>query len=294
MDWLPVLKVAIAFVILFLAAWSDWRTREASDLYWIVLGIIGIAFLGIQLLQDSADTVYFLILIPIAIFFMDIFWERKGMFEDGINLVPLGMYALSFIILAALVAMRWEDLYLWGLMLIPIMFFLFILFYQFDIIKGGADAKALIALAIMFPLYPMIDGLPLIAVPSELSQFVIPYPLLLLFNAALTVLVIPVALLVFNLVRGSVRFPAMLFGYRMRTAEAKKKFVWPMEYIEDGQRKFTYFPKGSDFTEAQLDQLLAAGAEEIWVTPKIPFLIPITISVVFSAVVGNLFFLLIR
>jgi len=293
MDWLPAVKLALAFVVLLLASWSDWRAREASDLHWIVLGVAGMGFLAAQIILDGADLLYLAILVPIAIFFLDIFWDRPGMFEGGVHALPLALYLAGFAVLAVLVALRYDKLYLWELMLVPILFLLFILLYQFDVIKGGADAKALIALAILFPLYPVIDGLPLIALPSELSQFVLPFPMLVLFNAALATLVMPVAFILYNLVKGDVGLP-MLFGYRVAVDDAQGRFVWPMERMVGGERRVTYFPKSSEDTAAQLEELRSAGAGEIWVTPKLPFLIPITASLVFSAVVGNLFFLLMR
>ncbi len=294
MDWTSVLMVAIAFAVLFLAARADWKTREASDLYWIVIGAAGMVFLAAQILNDGVNLAYLLILVPIGLFFLDIFWERKGMFEDGINPIPLAMYVLGFAILGFMIFQYSSDLYFWKLMIVPIMFLIFILLYQFDIIKGGADAKALIALAIMFPLYPLIDTLPIIHLPYDAAQFVLPFPLLILFNAAVITIVVPVFLLVYNLTRGQVRFPAMLFGYKLPVAEAKNKFVWPMERIENGELKFSVFPKGSEFTAAEFDQLAAAGLQEVWVTPKIPFLIPIAASLLFSVIVGNLLFLFIR
>jgi hypothetical protein len=165
------------------------------------------------------------------------------------------------------------------------------LLYQFDVIKGGADAKALIALSIMFPIYPVIGPLPLIPVPFETAQFVLPFPLVVLFNAAILTLAVPVALFAFNVSRRRFRFPAMFIGYVLPIAEAKNKYVWPMERFEDGERKLILFPGPSEDTGADFDRLAEAGIQEVWVTPKIPFLIPITASLVFSVVVGNLLFL---
>ena len=179
-------------------------------------------------------------------------------------------------------------------MIVPIMFLIFILLYQFDIIKGGADAKALIALAILFPLYPLIETLPLIHLPYDAAQFVLPFPLLILFNAAVLTIAVPVFLLFYNMVKKDIRFPAMLFGYKLPLAVAKTKFVWPMERVENGAVKFSVFPKGEDFTEADFDHLAALGLQEVWVTPKIPFLIPIAASLLFSVIIGNVLFLLIR
>jgi hypothetical protein len=113
MDWMSVLKVVIAFTVLAVAARADWKTREASDRFWIIIGVAGMAFLAVQVVLDSADLAYLLMLLPIAIFFMDIFWDRKGMFEDGISPLPLAMYALSFGILAVMTYLYHEELYFW-------------------------------------------------------------------------------------------------------------------------------------------------------------------------------------
>jgi preflagellin peptidase FlaK len=294
MDWTPALMVAISFIVLALASLSDWRTREASDLYWIIIGGAGLAFLAMDMFLHAPDALYFLFLVPIAIFFFDIFWDRKGIFEDGIYLLPLGLYVLGFVTLGFLTLEFNAQAYFWQLMVIPIMFLLFILLYQFDVIKGGADAKALIALSIMFPLYPLMDNLPLLQPPFFNAQFILPFPLLILFNAALMTIAVPLALFFYNLYKKDIRFPAMLFGYKLSITEAKTKFVWPMERMVDGQAKLSIFPKGSDSQTEQFDQLASAGLEKVWVTPKIPFLVPITAGLVFSAVVGNLFFLFIH
>ncbi|MDW5562284.1 MAG: A24 family peptidase C-terminal domain-containing protein [Methanomassiliicoccus sp.] len=291
MDWMPLLKVTIAMVALVLAARADWRTREASDAYWIIIGGTGMVFLVAQVLLDGEDLQYLIILLPIAIFFADIFWERKGIFEDGVNVLPLALYLVGFAVLGWMVFEFNAQLYFWELMIIPIMFLVFILLYQFDVIKGGADAKALIALTIMFPTYFQLGPFPLIAVPFETAQFMLPFPLLVLFNAALLTLAVPVFLLILNSSRRQFRFPAMLFGYVMPIAEAREKYVWPMERVEDGQRKLRLFPGPAEDTANELDALAATGAQAIWVTPKVPFLIPITASLAFSVVVGNLLFL---
>ena len=266
MDWITASKIVLAFGLLLLASRADWRTREASDAYWVALGVAGMAFLAAQIHLDAADPTYYLILFPIAVLFLDIFWDRRGVLEDGVNLVLL-LYVAAFATLAWLVLEHHADLYLWELMLVPIMFLLFILFYQFDLIKGGADAKALIALSIMFPMYPTGDGFPLIALPTEMSDFLLPFPLLILFNAALLTLAVPLAMLALNLARRDVRFPAMLFGYRMSIDDAKNKFVgrWSASWTARGGE---LLPELDDAANG-LMELEEAGVDSTW-TPRSP------------------------
>jgi preflagellin peptidase FlaK len=179
---------------------------------------------------------------------------------------------------------------MWQLMVIPILFVLIFFMYQFNIIKGGADAKALMAIALLIPRYPIIGPFPLIHLTTDLAQYILPFAILVLFNAALLTLIVPLVMLFYNLTKRDVKFPAMLFGYTMDLPEARKRFVWPMEYVKDGVIKTSAFVKSDDSTEEQLNQLEAAGRTRIWVTPKIPFLIPITASLLFSSIVGNIIF----
>jgi len=86
----------------------------------------------------------------------------------------------------------------------------------------------------------------------------------------------------------------MLLGYRMEVREARGKFVWPMEYLDGGERKIGLFPKGDERENDLLEELEKAGAERIWVTPKVPFLIPLTLSLLLSTLLGNVIFLFLR
>ena len=294
MDWLPLVRLGIALAIACSASISDWRKREVSDLHWAAMGIAGLVLLGAQILQDNVDLTYLLFLLPMAWFFFDMLVERRGMFEEGINPLPIAMYLGSFVILAFLLSQFWNDEYMWQLMVIPILFVIIYFLYQFNIVKGGADAKALMAIALILPRYPMLGPFPLIHVTLDATQYIMPFAILVLFNAALLTLVVPLVMLIYNLYRRDIKFPAMFFGYTMDLTEARTRFVWPMEYIEDGVLRMSVFVKSDDSTEEQINQLEAAGRAKIWVTPKIPFLIPITASLLFSAIVGNLIFFLLQ
>jgi archaeal preflagellin peptidase FlaK len=292
MDWLPLVRLGIAFIIACSASISDWRKREVSDAHWAIMGIAGLVLLAVQILLDNEDLTYLLFLLPMAWFFFDMLVERRGMFEDGINPLPIALYLGSFVILALLLSQFWDQEYMWQLMVIPILFVVIFFLYQFNVIKGGADAKALMAVALLIPRYPRLDPFPLIQVTVDATQYIMPFAILVLFNAALLTLVVPLVMLAYNIYRRDIKFPAMFFGYTMDLPEARKKFVWPMEYMKDGVLKMSVFVKSDDSTEEQIDQLEVAGRTKIWVTPKIPFLIPITASLIFSSIVGNIIFLM--
>jgi preflagellin peptidase FlaK len=171
-------------------------------------------------------------------------------------------------------------------MTVPLLIVFFFILYQFDVIKGGADAKALMALSLCFPIYPTLEGLPLLALNEPAMLEVLPFPILVLFNGAILTLIVPIGFIIMNLARRDLRFPLMLFGVRMDVEEAKSKHVWPMEKVVDGQIRTALFPRADD--EGDWESLRAAGVERPWVTPKVPFLIPMTLAIPFSLLAGNL------
>jgi hypothetical protein len=75
-------------------------------------------------------------------------------------------------------------------------------------------------------------------------------------------------------------------------AGLKGVHVWLMENMEDGQRRLHTRPRRNEDLDKEVELLKAAGATRVWVTPKIPFIIPMTASLIFTATVGNLLFLL--
>lgn len=287
MEWLDLARLAVAIAVMVAASISDWRTRLASDLYWLFMGCVGLGLIIYEIVIGGADSRYLLFAVPLGVIFFDIFWERRGILEDGLNLVPLLFYLAALISLAYLFLSFSGEARFWQLMDVLVMFGLIILLYQVDIVKGGADAKALIALSLMFPVYPILGGFPIVPIPNDLFMLIFPFSLLVLFNAAILSLIVPLGLLLFNLAKRDFKFPAMLLGYKISMREAKKSFVWPMERVENGDLKFVYFPKEDEENDKILQDLAAYGVKRIWVTPKVPFLIFIAVGVVTSALVGN-------
>ena len=168
------------------------------------------------------------------------------------------------------------------LIFIPIMIALMYIFFQLRLIFGGADAKAMMALAILVPLEPSIFEFPL------LSSFM-PFSWVILSNSVLLFLLTPVSLLLLNMARRNIEFPYCLLGYKLSVEKAKERFVWPLEKIVDGKRKFSYMPKEFD-VEDDLETFEKNGIMEIWVTPKIPFMIPLLAGFLCSFILGDLLF----
>lgn len=171
------------------------------------------------------------------------------------------------------------------LIFIPIMIGLVYVLFQMRLIFGGADAKALMALAILLPLHPSINQFPIWGesfMPASWSIF---------SNSIILFLFIPLSLLIFNIAKRNIQFPYALLGYKMSIQKAREKFVWPLEKIVDGKRKFAYMPKDFDAAD-KLDEFEKHGISEIWVTPKVPFMIPLLAGFICTFIFGDILYYL--
>jgi preflagellin peptidase FlaK len=175
---------------------------------------------------------------------------------------------------------------IWYLVFVPIMIALMYLFFQMRLLFGGADAKALMALAILVPIQPLMGTFPF-------WKSFLPGSWTIFANATILFLFIPISLLLYNSSKRNLRFPHCLLGYVTPIEKAKQKFVWPLEKIKDGKRKLMYMPKNFDIDE-ELAQFEKLGITEIWVTPKIPFMVPLLAGFLVSFILGDILLQIVR
>jgi preflagellin peptidase FlaK len=169
------------------------------------------------------------------------------------------------------------------LIFIPIMIGFVYLLFQMRLIFGGADAKALFAIAILVPIEPNISQFPI------WSGSLMPSSWFIFSNSVIIFLLFPISLLIYNLFKRNISFPYCLLGYKMNLKKAKEKFVWPLEKIVDGKRKFVYMPKEFD-VEEELKEFEKHNVKSIWVTPKIPFMIPLLVGFIFAFIFGDIMY----
>jgi preflagellin peptidase FlaK len=169
------------------------------------------------------------------------------------------------------------------LIFIPIMIALAYVFFQARLLFGGADAKAIMAIAILLPIQPTIYQLPIWGrsyMPASWTVFA---------NSLIIFLFIPIFLLIYNLTQRNIKLPHALLGYKMKLETAREKFVWPLEKIKDGKTKLIIRPKEFD-TEEEFNEFEKQGITEIWVTPKIPFMIPLLLGFICTFILGDILF----
>ncbi len=251
------------------------------------MSFIAIVILMVQLILDQAPIRYFLIFIPVVFFLVEAFVDRPMIYdESGLNPSILLWFFVPIIPMAYLMSTSFSDPDIWPLVAIPVMMLVTFILYYFYVLHGGADAKAVLALAILLPYYPYLKGITDHGADQQIvtaMQPLFPFAFVILLNSSLIALVLPVAYLFINLKNGNIGFPQMFFGYKTDIASAKKSFVWPMEYLEDGKRKIRLRPM--DEGENIYDSL--PSDEMIWVTPKIPFIVLMFMGFILSFLIGN-------
>ncbi len=284
------IRLIVALEILGYASMLDWRTRRVPNKFWASMSLIGVALLLLQIALEHWPVEYMLVSVPVFAVLSDVYLDvAEG--TPGAKALPTVKYAVAIASIVALAFVLWDEEDARHILAVPAMMLVIVAFYMLDIIKGGADAKALIALCILFPFYPALGGLPLGGVAASYS-YLMPFTLTVLVTAAIVVAVLPVSFLIRNLANRDLRFPQALFGYRLPADRIVGKHVWLMERVEDGKHILYARPKPDEDLKKEVDQLVSCGHNRLWVTPKIPFIVPITVALAISASLGSVLFLL--
>jgi len=289
---ISALRLVVAIVIFAVASVLDIRTRKVGNKYWIAMAAIGLVLFPIQLSVEEMGWEYLWVLVPILAVLSDVYMEAK---PDTLldKYGPVLKYAIAVVSVVALGYLWGGEQYFQHLLAVPVMMLAIVGLYMLDVIRGGADAKALVSLSILFPFYPEIGGLPVVLGETDLATIVFPFAFTVLVTAAVIVaIVMPLGFLVVNIAARDMRFPNVLFGLREDVDKARTSHVWLMERIEKGQHVFYTRPRRDEDLGKELDILKSAGASRVWVTPKIPFMVPMLAGLVISATLGNLLFLL--
>ncbi len=270
--------------VLVLSAVSDWRSREAGDWHWAVIIGIGCVVFAVRLYDAGASAASYAAVASMVFMAADLLWDREaGMKYD----LALYLLIIASTVTAAF-SLRDSDL-LWTFVSMPVMYLLMNTLYYSGAVKGGADAKAVIAIAFVCPSYPVFGEVPFIGIPGgSLPLFVVPAFSVFMVAALMTVLLaVPYAIT--NIAKGDTDFPNMFAGFRMDVDRAERSHVWPMEDFVDGRLQGNM--SGSEDPEVY-GRLRSAGMQRIWVTPIIPFLIPITVAYAIVVFLGNPLFLI--
>ena len=189
--------------------------------------------------------------------------------------------------------------YLFHILISTGLIFIFVyLLFQLGVF-GGADAKSLIVLSLILPSCP------------EIFIFGYDFPLnrpLLLFrdffafgifeNAVLLTIVVPLCLAFYNLSKMGLNIDKPLYifiGYKTRISElSNKQHIKMIEGFEIISNRINFYFKrgGLELNDKVINDLKnfseKSHIKDVWVTPGLPFMIPITLGFFVAAFYGDL------
>jgi preflagellin peptidase FlaK len=195
--------------------------------------------------------------------------------------------------------------------------FAIIIFYSGGF--GGADAKALMCLALVLPFYPDRLLQPLSREISPISQLF--FPLAVFNNSVLLAALTAIGMLVYNifwhLKTGKELFGEgyeneslgrkiliLITGYKVSLNKVKEKWhIYPLEDIEENaenkfKRRLIVLPKdaGRNAMVERLEKAVQARViqDSVWATPGLPFLIFVTLGLVLALFLGDIVWICIR
>ena len=279
MEWTLAVGIAMTAVVMLSASYFDWRYREVPDIHWWVLGISGIVLTAVSI-SGGIDFKAAMMLMGSVMILLYILLD--------VDIPPIAsmIYCASMALLFICpVVTGFDDPVVRRLLVIPICFVFFYVLFIIGVLRGGADAKCLMTLAMVFQLYPRMGDLPLIATPSLEIQMVISFPIAVLFHASL----FSFAWLFWTIFRKIHRRedPVEMYTlswYKMSIDEARRSHVWPKQDVVNGM----VVNVNGVADEGALDRLESIGAKDVWVTPIIPFMVPMTAAIFFVLFAGSL------
>ena len=149
---------------------------------------------------------------------------------------------------------------------------------------GGADAKALIALSVMFPVYPKIGMFPLLNTGIGIFAFSV------LSNSVIVAPILALMMFVRNLKEKDGKLIYRFIGFKV-DADKIPKFYNLLEYVDENW-KVVRVVRGIEPDESMLKMLKEAKkrgiVDRVWVTPDLTFLIFMTAGFVVAVLLGDL------
>lgn len=277
---ISAIQVLIAVAVLVPACVGDWRYREVSNVHWIVLGVLGIVFCLYEAYIAGIRWQYVMMVVGMLLILTDICSER----ERSV-VMSFVMYAAMFLMFFVPVLTMHDDALIRQFAIVPLSFIVFYVLYATGIIGGGADVKCLMTMTMMFQTYPSFSVFPLIGIPAGYAELLIPFPFALLFHAALFAMSVFVYIAWTNHRNGD---SLMSSTYRMDVDTARRSHVWVRQDVSGDITVDTDRPKDNPEDYRRMEVI---DTYRVRVTPKIPFIIPISAAFLFIVFVGNLLFL---
>jgi preflagellin peptidase FlaK len=312
--YVDVVRVFVAIVALGVASLTDLRTRKVPNTVWYVTAAVGLALLAVDLWElDGGDPWHLALLVPMAAFFAVVItggelWPVMPPEEEDEDreLTPqeAKVYVADLAVSGVLIAVgvtilllapghMGDDGPVWYVVSSVAMILLALVFYLTRLLHGGGDAKALMTLAVLFPIHPLGDPLPLLDMAAGM-ELLFPFCLTVLIDAAIIAALTPLAFITISAVRGPLRFPEAVVGDPVPLDAFDGERMWLLYELGEGgeEPRRRLWPRRSKAAEEDraraLELLRGRGEDRVYVSPKLPFMVPMLIGLVIAVIVGNL------
>ena len=273
-------------------AWTDHKTRRVPNQTWLISGTIASVLLAYEFTTEEYSLHIWALLVATIVLFYNAFVDEYVLDNNQMMLwravQVLGILCAAYFLFSVeSEELSAQDYKLVDVVSISILILLMYVWFYLGPTIGGADVKAIMTLGLVTPFTLSFSGDTFTA--FETRGF--PYPFVVFMNSLLLYLLIPLYLAVYNVIKGNLEKPyfQIFFGTKMKIDLARESFVWPMQQIIGGKVVMVAFVKNKDDSDTQWDKLEESGVDNPWITFKIPYIIPLALAFVLSAIFGDLF-----
>ncbi|MCK4433816.1 MAG: prepilin peptidase [Methanomicrobia archaeon] len=280
-----MIRVIPVLILLFYACIEDVKKREIEDWVWIAMIAIGLLFGVYDYSQNItyrplAENITLIKIIALFIIvYMAILVIERRSFHENIKETP---YIIAFLGISIVMFFAPNPFnVIFQNMSITFVFIFFITFFG---LMGGGDGKALIALSSLF--FGIEKTLPIFSI----SVF---------DNSLILVVFLPLVIFFYNAIKRSkfeniedqklAKIRAYFTGYPINIKNLNEK-VFPLVFYEDEKLKLRSALGTIEYDIERYKKEVLPHTKRIWVTPGLPFLIPITLGFITAYFYGDLLF----
>jgi hypothetical protein len=284
------------------AAWMDHKERRVNNEHWLVWVKPALFLWALDLMNQGADWTIYLTASAVVAYASGAVLGRPSLADikqgSRMDLAVTGWYILSGVgvVMGAMVHQGTQPLDVvlgndvtlgalwWKTLSVLFVIIIIDVAWRLRLLHGGADAKALMWVALLIPDWSTV---PLtFSDATNAATVALPPSLALLMWGGLSFLLIPFILLVRNIAAGNIASLGDLrFAWHASKIERDvvlEKHVWLLTSViemPDGTTSVHHRSRAPRTTpsreelELSLNELKAAGVNQVWVSSKLPLLV---------------------
>ena len=308
-------RISVLILAMGWAAWMDHKNRRVGNEHWMVWVKPALFLWALDLIAQEADWTIFLTASAVVAYASTSIIGRPTLNDifsgSKMDLIVSSWYVLS---LAGIIggSLKYGDIspidvlvgnetgsaaLWWGTLSGLLTILIIDLAWRLRLIHGGADAKALMLVAILIPSW---DTMPLISDKTSDSLVALPPSLALLMWGGFTFILIPLILLIKNIFNSNISsFTELKLSWhasKMKLSKVKDSHVWLLTSIiqlPDGSSKVYHKSRAPRRTpsDEELDnsikELENFDVEEVWISYKLPLLVFLFPAIIPLALLGD-------